>query len=102
VTSPSFYAGLSPQLRNTLEAVKRELDVYIFDYQARLNRERLEKIRQKIRQAGGTEFIHVTEAEREVFRNASLPVRERYLAATGERGRRLLASLLQHSGRASP
>lgn len=90
VTSPAFYDGLSPALRDTLEAVRRELDGYIFDYQARLNRERLDAIRA----AGGTELVHLTEAQRDAFRRSSLPVRKAYLDAAGERGQRILDALL--------
>jgi TRAP-type C4-dicarboxylate transport system substrate-binding protein len=89
VANPTFLDALSPAEREALDAVVAELEHEIAEVERKLNAERLERIRE----AGGTRFVHLTEEEREVFREASLPVRERYRALAGERGSELLRTL---------
>jgi TRAP-type C4-dicarboxylate transport system substrate-binding protein len=54
------------------------------------NAERLEKIRAKRPQM---QFITLSAAEREAFRQRSLPVRQQYLALAPERGAEVLEAL---------
>lgn len=89
VANPLFLDALSPSLRGVLEAVVRELEVEIAEVEGRLNADRLERIRE----AGGTRMVRLSEAEREVFQRASLPVRDRYRELAGERGDALLRAL---------
>ena len=89
VANPTFLDGLAPELRKTLEDVIRELEVEIAGVQQEMNRERLERIQA----AGGTRLVELSEAERQTFRDASLPVRDRYRELAGERGAEVLRTL---------
>lgn len=86
VGSPQLIAGLSEEQRQALDAVLAELDDAIFTTQRRFNEERL----QRIIDEGGTEVITLDEAQRQAFRELSLPVRETYVEMTGPRGRAIL------------
>jgi tripartite ATP-independent transporter DctP family solute receptor len=89
VANPVFVDALPPSLREILDEVVRELEVEIAAVERRLNAERLERIRE----AGGTRMVRLSDEEREVFRRRSLPVRERYEELAGERGSELLRTL---------
>lgn len=89
VASPSFVAGLSEERRALLDGVIDDLDGYIFETQRNFNAERLEKIRSE----GGTEIVRLDEAQRDAFRERSLPVRETYVEIAGPRGRAILDAL---------
>jgi TRAP-type C4-dicarboxylate transport system substrate-binding protein len=89
VTSAGFHDGLDAELRGALEAALADAYPYVFDVQTRLNAERMETMRA----GGGTELVRLTEEERDAFRRASLAVRDRYRADTGERGAEILAAL---------
>jgi len=90
VASPAFVDGLSPERRQLLEEVVAELDEAVFGIQRDLNAERMEVIRQ----AGDTEIVELDEEQRKRFREASLPVRDRYLEIGGERAKSVLETLL--------
>lgn len=89
VTAPSFYQGLSPERRDLLKDVVTELDGYVFDVQRNLNRERLEKIQNN----SDIKVVELTDHERAVFREASLPARDIFRAQAGERGAEILQQL---------
>jgi tripartite ATP-independent transporter DctP family solute receptor len=97
VASPAFLAGLADERRALLGEVVAELDSTIFETQRRFNAERLEKIRA----AGGTEVVTLSDGEREAFRTLGLPVREAYIEMAGARGRAILESLLREVAQAS-
>jgi len=90
VTSPEFYQGLAPETREMLDGVLADLDDYVFGVQEQFNRERLDQIRER----SDIEVVRLDEEQRERFRQASLPVRERYVELAGDRGRQILDTLL--------
>lgn len=90
VAAPAFYDALSAERRALLEGVLRDADDDVARFQADLNAERLERIREE----GGTEILELSPAERAAFRARSLPVRETFVEMTGERGRAVLDALL--------
>lgn len=91
VTNPEFFSDLPEGLRETIRGVKRDLDDYIFDKQRELNRKRL----QIIKDSGKTTVVRLDADERAAFRKVSLPVRDEFVKATGERGERILDTLLK-------
>ncbi len=91
VANPQFVATMAPDIREAFDESIAELNDYIFEVQKRFNRERLEKIRA----SSDIEMVELTDAEREVFRQRSLPVRDTYVEMAGERGRKILDALLQ-------
>ena len=66
-----------------------ELDEFVSQAQRDFNRERLEIIRS---QRPDTEILHLTDEERERFRQANLPVRDARGASTATRRRTLFCS----------
>lgn len=96
VAGPAFVDGLPPARRELLQEVARELDAYVAGVEEELNAERLETIREET----SIEIVHLTEAERAAFREASLPVRETYVELAGPRGRRILDTLLEEVAKA--
>jgi TRAP-type C4-dicarboxylate transport system substrate-binding protein len=91
VSSPGFVDGLSEARRSMLQDVLTELDADVAEVVADLNEKGLETIRE----AGGTEIVHLDESERAVFRELSLPVRDTYVELAGPRGARILETLLE-------
>lgn len=87
--NPQFYDGLSESDREMVQAVKAELDDMIFDYQRQLNSERLERIRA----SSDIEIVELDDEQREAFRAASMPIRDKYRELAGERGDMLLKIL---------
>jgi TRAP-type C4-dicarboxylate transport system substrate-binding protein len=92
ICNRDFYLGLPNQQRQWVDETVQELESYIFDVQVRLNGERL-KVMSKERPALVIERL--TEAQRDLFREASLPVRNLYRKTAGPRGEKLLKSLLE-------
>lgn len=90
ITSPGFYNGLSEDDRKMVNEITDELGGFIFDVQRDLNQERLEVIRE----AGGTEIIELDDSQRDAFRKASMPIRDAYREAAGERGAKALQILI--------
>ncbi len=88
--SRQWWDDLSDEHRQMIEQTRDELVEWIDREQIRYNEERL----QSILDAGGTEFIELTDEEREVFRELSLPVRDIYIDQAGEQGREILDTLL--------
>lgn len=86
VMNPAFHAGLRPEEREMLREVKAELDDYIFDVQRRFNSERLDRIRAD----SDIQMVELNDDQRAVFRNASLSVRDSYVATAGPRGSAIL------------
>lgn len=86
-----WFDGLSDEQRGMVESVRDELVEWIDREQLRYNAERLETILDE----GGTEWIELTEDERDAFRQASLGVRDIYVEQAGERGREILDTLLE-------
>ena len=89
--SRQWWDGLPDDQREMVEQTRDELVDWIDREQLRYNEERL----QAILDAGGTEFVELTDEEREVFRELSLGVRDTYVEQAGERGREILDTLLE-------
>jgi TRAP-type C4-dicarboxylate transport system substrate-binding protein len=89
--SQQWFESLSEEQRRMVLDVRDELVGWIDQEQIQFNEERL----QTILDAGGTEFVELTEEEREAFREASMPVRQTYIEQTGETGREILDTLLE-------
>jgi len=90
VARPGFWDALAPERRELVQEVLSELDDESFRFQHELNARRLDTIRE----AGGTEILRLTDAERAAFRERSLPVRDTYREQAGERGAELLELFL--------
>lgn len=89
--SPTFYDGLSEADRKMVEAVVAELHGYIFDKQRQYNHERMDIIKKE----SDIQTIMLSAEERAAFREASMPVRDAYRELAGERGGKLLETLLE-------
>lgn len=90
VANPQFIAGLPVRDREIVNQVIEELEDEIFLVQQQLNAERLETIKAN----SDIEIIELGDAERAAFREASLPIRDQYVALAGEQGQQLLDALL--------
>ncbi|MEE4304991.1 MAG: TRAP transporter substrate-binding protein DctP [Wenzhouxiangella sp.] len=89
--SRQWFEGLSDERRQMVIDVRDELVDWIDEEQIRYNEERL----QTILDEGGTEFVELTEDERQAFREASMGVRDTYIEQTGETGEEILSTLLE-------
>ncbi len=97
VASRDFFDGLRPERQQLVRETIDELDEFVFQAQRDFNRERLEIIRS---QRPDMEILHLTDEERERFRQASLPVRDLYLRMGGPRAAEVLDRLLAAVARA--
>ncbi|HMA98628.1 MAG TPA: TRAP transporter substrate-binding protein DctP [Wenzhouxiangella sp.] len=88
--SRPWFDGLDEQTRGMVEEIRSEMVEWIDQEQQDFNARRLDTILD----AGGTELVELTEAEREAFREASLGVREVYLEQSGDAGQDILDTLL--------
>jgi len=89
--SQQWFDSLSDEQRQMVLEVRDELVDWIDKEQIQFNEER----RQSILDEGGTEWVELTDEEREVFRQASLGVRDTYIEQTGETGEKILDTLLE-------
>ena len=88
VAARDFFDDLPAESQALVQEVATELHGEIFDLQRKFNTRRMEIIRED---RPDLEIFELTDSERAGFREASLPVRERYYAAAGSRGEDLLA-----------
>lgn len=91
VTNPRFFAALSPETQDMVRDTIGELHEYIFAVQEEFNARRLEEIKEK---KPHLSLVYLTAEERERFKAASLPVRQKYIDMVGHTGTELLAILL--------
>ncbi|WP_376693130.1 TRAP transporter substrate-binding protein [Wenzhouxiangella sp. EGI_FJ10409] len=89
--SKQWFDSLSDEQRQMVIEVRDELVDWIDDEQIRYNEERL----QTILDEGGTEWVELTEEERQVFREASMGVRDIYVEQAGDSGQEILDTLLE-------
>ena len=89
IAGKSWTSNLSPEQQKLLHSTAEEMRDWIFDKQAEYNRERLEKIKN----AGGTEVVYLSDSERDAFREASMGVRELYIEQAGDSGKKLLNTI---------
>lgn len=74
--NPTWYNGLPEDIRAMIEETVDELQPWVFDLQDKLNKERLEVIKNDTETP--TTIIELTDEEREAFKKKALPVREYY------------------------
>ena len=86
VSSPAFMQGLSAEESKMVEAALDVADEETFAMQRDLNKQRLKIIESE----GGTVISDLSEEQRDAFRQASLPIRDTFRDAAGERGARIL------------
>lgn len=86
VANDAFYEGLPEQRQAMLDEVTDSLRGYIFEKQAEVNRRRL----QIIKKNSDIEISTLSDEQRGLFREQSLPVRDVYTERAGERGKKIL------------
>ncbi|MDC0661620.1 TRAP transporter substrate-binding protein [Marinobacter sp. SS21] len=91
VSNKQWYEGLAEDQRQWLDDTRAKLVDYIYQKQAEFNNERLEKIKAN----SDIEVVELTSEEREVFRAASMSVRDIYLEDAGERGQEILTTITE-------
>lgn len=88
VTNREFFDSLPPERQSLITNVVNDLNSYILDVQKQFNRDRMDLIRKN---KPDLEIItELTPEQRELFRQASQPVREQFIEMTGQDGQRLL------------
>jgi len=90
MTNAEFYDRLEPEERGWIDDSIAELQPYIFGVQQKLNRDRLQKI---LADKPSLHVIHLTDAERAKFREASQSVHQGFASDVGPSGRRILDQL---------
>ncbi len=93
VTNLDFFKGLPAERQQMVLDVVAELNDYVLDVQRDFNRDRLELIRQN--KPNLNIVTDLTPQQREAFRSASQPIRERFVELAGPEGRRLLEELIK-------
>ncbi len=91
VTGEKFFDGLTPERQEMVRGVVADLQDEIFEVQRKFNRERLKTMQER---NPDVRIVRLTEAERERFRRASLPVRETFVEMAGREGEEVLGLLL--------
>lgn len=91
VTNREFFKNLSPERQKLVLDVVDELNDYILQVERQYNRERLQRIRERKPDLQIIETL--TPQQRDAFREASQPVRDRFVEMTGESGEKLLDTL---------
>ncbi|MEH6566991.1 MAG: TRAP transporter substrate-binding protein DctP [Halopseudomonas sp.] len=91
MANSGWYDSLSQDRKHVIEEAVTELVPYIHDVQTRLNTERLDIITEN----SDIELIYLTPEERDAFRERSLPVRDVFSEMVGERGTRLMNTLIE-------
>lgn len=86
VAGNNWFQNLPEEHREMINTIRDDMVEWIDKEQIEYNEERL----QKILDQGGTEFVELTEEERDVFREASRDVRKIYLEDAGDKGQKIL------------
>lgn len=89
VAGKGWTQTLSEEHQTLLSDTVTDMVDWIFAKQGEYNQKRLDKIKA----AGGTEVVYLTDAERDAFRDASIGVRELYIEQAGENGKTLLDTI---------
>ena len=90
-TGNNWFNNLSEERQELILDVRDNMVPWISEKQREYNEDRL----QTILDEGGTEWVELTEEEREVFREASKDVRQIYLEQAGEKGQKVLDTILE-------
>ncbi|MGE4093414.1 MAG: TRAP transporter substrate-binding protein DctP [Candidatus Binatia bacterium] len=96
-TNPRFFEHLPHERQQLVQAAVAEANDYIFAVQSEFNTARLQKITKR---KPGLQLHYLTAAERERFKQASLPVRQIYTDMVGPTGATLLTQILHEVARA--
>lgn len=91
MANAEFYEQLEPAERQWVDDAIAELQPYILEKQKAFSESRLEEILEK---KPRMKVVHLSEKERAAFRQASLPVRDRFVAQAGSGGEEVLDQLL--------
>lgn len=91
VSNLEWYKALPENQQQWLDNGLNDVAQVAWETQEELNQTRLEKMLEE----GHLKVVRLTDAEREAFRRASMPVRDIYLDRTGESGQRIMEKLLQ-------
>lgn len=92
VANRHFMDDLPEKDQKAIRMAIEAADDYIFDLEARLNAKRYQMIMQA---KPDMQYIELTEAEIDAFREKSLPLREKYLEMGGEGAREVLDAVLK-------
>jgi tripartite ATP-independent transporter DctP family solute receptor len=90
VTNRDFFASLPPARQQLVREVVQDLNGYILAVQRDFNAHRLEMICEA---KPTLQIIELSDDQREQFRQASLPVREQFVAMAGPDGQRLIEQI---------
>lgn len=94
VSNRDWYRNLDDEHRQWLDAARSGMPEFIDEIQRDYNRRRL----QQLRESGRISLETLTDEQRAVFRDASLPAREAYRGTAGERGERILQRIQSLAG----
>lgn len=86
VANVGFWNGLSDEDKEMVRSVFPELGEYIVGAQKNLTEERL----QKIKDSSEIQVVELAPEIRAIYAEASLPVRDKFIEETGERGKEIL------------
>lgn len=84
--NPDFFNSLSEEYQQIVLDTVEELVDFSFEIGEQIDQERLEKIKLE----SDIQITELTPEERDAFRQASQPSREKYIEMVGERGERIL------------
>jgi len=90
VANKQFFDSLSKEQQEVIEKTAKDCIDYIWEVQAKLNHERLEKM---LKERPEIQVVKLTEQEREAFKELSGPVIDKYLEMSGETGKAILEQL---------
>lgn len=93
VSNKAWHDALPDRQRAWLAEALAPMPDFIYDKQVELNAKRLEAIRED----SDIAIVELTEEEREAFRQASKAARDAYVELAGERGRKILDTVLELS-----
>jgi TRAP-type C4-dicarboxylate transport system substrate-binding protein len=91
VSNLEWYNALPGNQKQWLDNGLKDVAQIAWETQEELNQSRLEQMLEE----GHMKVVRLTDAEREAFRQASMPVRDIYLERTGESGQRIFKRLRQ-------
>lgn len=94
ISNLEWYNALPVNQKQWLDKALWDVAEIAWETQEKLNQTRLEKMLEEAQLS----VVRLTDAEREAFREASMPVRDIYLDRTGESGQRIMEKLLQLIG----
>lgn len=95
ILNAGFLEDLPDDIRGVVEDTVDELDGWSFDLQSEMNEDALAGMRES-----SIEIVELTDAERETFRDMSLPAREQYGETFGSDADRILSTLIEDVERA--